>query len=108
MKIVSQNLIPAVVESVTLTLTKEEVDQIASALDYRYYGGDGALAARLRSATTPGVATEPKVYVETGTIDGFIRDGHKITAIKEVRTVTGCTLRDAKDAVDARARVINY
>ena len=108
MQIVSQNLVPAVVESVTLTLTKEEVDQIAGALDYRYYGGDGALAIRLRSATTPGVATDPKVYVETGAVDGFIRDGSKISAIKEVRTVTGCTLRDAKEAVDARERTINY
>jgi ribosomal protein L7/L12 len=37
-------------------------------------------------------------------IDGFIRSGQKIDAIKEYRALHGVDLKAANDAVDARAR----
>jgi ribosomal protein L7/L12 len=37
-------------------------------------------------------------------IDELIRQGKKIHAIKVYRNLTGCGLREAKDAVEARER----
>lgn len=42
--------------------------------------------------------------IEVGpTAQDFVRRGRKIDAIKEVRTQTGCGLKEAKDAVEAYA-----
>ena len=38
------------------------------------------------------------------TIDALLRGGQKIEAIKQYRTMHGVGLKEAKDAVDARAR----
>jgi len=39
-----------------------------------------------------------------GTIDDLLRGGQKIEAIKQYRAMHGVGLKEAKDAVDARAR----
>ncbi len=39
-----------------------------------------------------------------GLIDDLLRGGQKIEAIKQYRTMHGVGLKEAKDAVDARAR----
>ena len=42
------------------------------------------------------------------TIDGLLRGGQKIAAIKAYRELHGVDLKTAKDAVDARARELGH
>ena len=52
-------------------------------------------------ATKPGPSNIPPPGPE---IDGLLRHGQKIEAIKRYRTLHGVDLKTAKDAIDARAR----
>lgn len=68
---------------------------------------------KLRSHVLPGVAKIMSFIDGSEHIQSFILDigsgggsSYKIQAIKEVRAATGCSLRDAKDAVEAWAAEI--
>lgn len=50
--------------------------------------------------------TRPSSTPPPPEIDGLLRAGQKIEAIKRYRTLYGVDLKTAKDAIDARAREI--
>src|SRR5687768_8246440 len=109
MQVVSQVVAPVTVKAVTITLTVDEVTQIQEALNYRSYYGDYDLSTQFTEALTYKAldSKDPNVVASTGAIDSHIRLTQKIMGIKELRTLTGCGLREAKEAYEKRQRDLN-
>lgn len=61
------------------------------------------LAMRRPSGPPPAPPAPPRALTaeETEKVRAHLRAGDKIAAIKEFRAMTGCGLKDAKDAVEA-------
>ena len=97
--IVSQALSTPVVQSVTVTLDADEVFMIVNALDAHGYS---YLGSQMRALLDVPVVHTPETWLATGVVDGLIRDGKRIVAIKNLRAeFTGLGLREAKDYVFA-------
>lgn len=103
MKTVSIKTTPPVaptVEEVTITLSKTEVEQIVADLNYAGSYSTANEFSRLLLAPT----TDPNVWYNSGHGDSFLYDSKVIQGIKECRAATGCGLKEAKDASDARKK----
>lgn len=107
------------VASVTLVLSGDEAAELVSVLytaasnsedAHNFHTSDqlralrGVLQGALVSHSTASLAG---IALLSETVRDFITSSQKIKAIKELRTITGCGLREAKDAVDAVDSIIN-
>jgi ribosomal protein L7/L12 len=68
----------------------------------------GAWSRRGEAAGTAGRGSVPVAPPTPEEIDGLLRAGQKIAAIKAYRQLHGVDLKAAKDATDARARELGH
>jgi ribosomal protein L7/L12 len=109
---VSANIQP-VIKDYTLTLSPAEVVSLVAVLNDNINRGGNAyyFSINLRDVLKDeqdrhGEKTEQAQWFANGNGDENLRAGRKILAIKECRQDTGCGLKEAKDAADARARFL--
>lgn len=91
-----------VIESVTVTLSKNEASSLITTLDllgFSHTATSQGLLGAIRDAL--GLVT-PYDFVLSGAVDSLLNAGQKIPAIKEIRQATGASLKTAKDAADER------
>lgn len=72
---------------------------------------EDAVRIAVYNSTTTGVTNENFWFQGiqwNTTVDELIRDCKKIQAIKEVRRISGLSLKESKDAVEARERQLTY
>ena len=102
--VVGQTTTTPVVQTVTVTLTADEVYILVYALENYGYN---STADTYRDMLIPkAVKVTPQAYLATGAEDENIRASRKVLATKNTRTATGALLRESLDAVKARARDI--
>ena len=86
------------------TISVLELSQLVKALEQRLGVSAAAPAA---AAAAPGAAAAPKAEEQTEFSVVLVKTGdNKISVIKEVRTITGLGLKDAKDLVEGAPKPV--